>query len=115
MMYVALLWRGFTSDGFPGGGGWGLEHECNASIKLVGGSMACQKTVSAAEMGRTGSGVEMRRSTGADISRIWLGTSFSSTQTLFYHRQVVFGCRPVETVGAPYAVVRNPAFTSRGD
>ena len=26
-MYVALLWRGFTSDGFPGGGRWGLEHE----------------------------------------------------------------------------------------
>ena len=77
--------------------------------------MTCQKTVSAVKMGQTGSGVGRRRSKGADISRIWLGRSFSSTQNFFYRRQVVFGCRPIETVGAPNAVVRNPAFTSRGD
>ena len=77
--------------------------------------MAVQKTVSALEMGRTGSGVNNRRSKGAGISRSWVGTSLPSTQTIFYRRQVVFGCRPVETVDAPYAVVRNPAFTSRSN
>ena len=39
------------------------------------------------------------------MSRSWVDTTWPLTQKTLYRRQVVFGCRPIETVGAPYAVV----------
>ena len=53
-------------------------------------------------------------SKNADISRSWVGTSGPLTQKILYRRQRVFGCRLVETVGAPYAVVCESQQTRTG-
>ena len=44
-------------------------------------------------------------SNDADMSRRWVGTTWPITEKHFTGDKGVFGCRPVETVGAPDAVV----------
>ena len=44
-------------------------------------------------------------SNDADMSRSWVGTTWPTTEKKITADRGVFGCRPVETVGAPDAVV----------
>ena len=40
-----------------------------------------------------------------EMNRSWVGTSWSSPKKYYTADGGVFGCRPVETVDTPYAVV----------
>ena len=48
------------------------------------------------------------------MSRSWLGTTWPITEKYFTADRGVFGCRPVETVGAPNAVVSKCQQTKAG-
>ena len=48
------------------------------------------------------------------MSRSWVGTTRPTTETCYTSDKGVFWCRPVETVGAPDAVVSKYQQTKAG-
>ena len=48
------------------------------------------------------------------MSRSWVGTTWPITEEYFTADKGVFGCRPVETVGAPDAVLGKNQRTKAG-
>ena len=53
-------------------------------------------------------------SNDADMSRRWVGTTWPITEKYFTADKGAFGCRPIETVGAPDAVVSKYQQTKAG-
>ena len=94
-------------------GAWGVLG--NAAVKLVGGSEAGLTTTAVVAAGVGRNFIEEkpnkqitahRASKDADMSRIFASHEVTNNPNKYYTADSgVFGCRPVETVGAPYAVV----------
>ena len=93
-----------------GAGAWGVLG--NAAIKLVWRLCGRFDNCSSGGRGSEFQGNVPNRqitadgaSNDADMSRSWVGTTWPITEKKYAADRGVFGCRPVETVGAPYAVV----------
>ena len=99
-------------------GAWGVG---NAALKLV--RRLCGRFDNCSSGGRgsefQGNGPNRRItadgvSNDTDVSRSWVGTTWPITAKYFTADRGVFGCRAVETVGAPYAVVSEYQQTIAG-